>query len=172
MAGPVDLAAFNHQEEAFRVSDRVVILGKGKVAQIGTPQEIYYHPSSPYVAKFLGMDNFLSGEALKTPEGSLVKTKLGEWHTRYDWEGEGLVLLRPDRIHLQDQKSEGLPSLEGVVLSSRFSGSALQVELMVDQTRFLFFSTDSRAPQPDVGETLKVSFNPDLAVHFFPDQIK
>ena len=160
------------QEEAFRVSDRVVILGKGKVAQIGTPQEIYYHPSSPYVAKFLGMDNFLSGKALKTPEGSLVKTKLGEWHTRYDWEGEGLVLLRPDRIHLQDQKSEGLPSLEGVVLSSRFSGSALQVELMVDQTRFLFFSTDSRAPQPDVGETLKVSFNPDLAVHFFPDQIK
>lgn len=158
------------QEEAFRVSDRVVILGNGKVAQIGTPQEIYYHPSSPYVAKFLGMDNFLTGKALKTPEGSIVKTQLGDMQTRYDWEGEGLVLLRPDRIHLQDPKSKDLPSLEGVVLSSRFSGSALQIEIMVDQTRFLFFSTDSRSLQPDVGDSIRVYFDPDLAVHFFPNQ--
>lgn len=169
-ANQTALYVTHDQEEAFRVSDRVVILGNGVVAQIGKPQEIYYQPSSPYVAKFLGMTNFIPGEALRTSQGCLIKTALGEWSASHPWQGSGQILLRPDRIHLLDQKSGSLPSLEGVVLSSRFSGSALQIELEIAQTRILFYLTDSGAPQPENGEELRVSFNPDLALHFYPEQ--
>lgn len=157
------------QEEAFQVSDRVVILGNGMAAQIGTPQEIYYHPASPYVARFLGMDNFLQGEAVKNSSGSLVKTPLGEWQTSQDWHGQGSVLLRPDRI-LPGGRSRGdLPCLEGTVVSSRFSGSILQIEMIVDQTRIQFSAPDSGISPPALGESLMVCFNPDQALHFFPD---
>jgi ABC-type Fe3+/spermidine/putrescine transport system ATPase subunit len=156
------------QEEAFRVSDRVVILGDGKAAQIGTPQEIYYHPTSPYIAKFLGMDNFLQGEALKNKHGSLINTSLGEWQTTKDWHGKGLLLIRPDKVLLRNQDPGNLPSLEGTIHSSRFSGSALQIEMDIDQTRIQFSSTESVSDMPVVGERLKVWFDPDQAVHFFP----
>jgi ABC-type Fe3+/spermidine/putrescine transport system ATPase subunit len=156
------------QEEAFRVSDRVVILGDGRAAQIGTPQEIYYHPTSPYVAKFLGMDNFLDGVAIKNALGSLIKTSLGEWQTSTDWEGKGSVLLRPDKIHIRNQPAEDFSCLEGVVHSSRFSGSDLQIELVIDQILIQFSSIGSETTVPDIGEKLTVCFYPDQAVHFFP----
>ena len=158
------------QEEAFRVSDRVVILGNGRAAQIGTPQEIYFHPTSPYVAKFLGMDNFLMGEAVKNPSGSLIKTSLGAWQTGKDWQGKGSFLLRPDRLQVNSQPAPGLSCLEGIVHGSRFSGSDLQIELMVDQTTLNFSSPKSDINMPDVGEKLIICFDPDQAVHFFPDQ--
>lgn len=157
------------QEEAFRVSDRVVILGEGKAAQIGTPQEIYHHPASPYIARFLGMNNILQGKALKNEQGSVIKTSLGEWQTSKDWQGPGSILIRPDRILLNDQGPGDLTCLEGAVSSSRFSGSALQIELSMDQTRLQFSSTESAILVPEVGESLKVWFDPEQAVHFFPD---
>lgn len=156
------------QEEAFSISDRVVILGDGHAAQIGTPQEIYYHPASPYVAKFLGMDNFLEGEAHNNPQGSLIKTRLGEWQTSQDWQGKGSVLLRPDRIQILAKITDSLPCLEGTVLSSRFSGSDLQIELDVDQIQIQFATAESRITVPNVGDKLIICFNPDQAVHFFP----
>lgn len=42
------------QEEAFAIADRIVIMNAGQVEQVGTPQEIYRHPTSPFVARFLG----------------------------------------------------------------------------------------------------------------------
>ena len=157
------------QEEAFRVSDRVVIIGNGKAAQIGTPQEIYYHPTSPYVAKFLGMVNFLDGEAVSNTHGSLIKTSLGDWQTSKDWKGRGSVLLRPDKIHIHKQPAGDCCCLEGVIRNSRFSGSDLQIELAVDQILIQFSSTKSEIALPEVGEKLVVCFDPDQAVHFFPE---
>ncbi len=62
-ASQTALYVTHDQEEAFRIADRVVILGEGKTAQIGTPREIYHHPNSPYIARFLGMNNLLEGDA-------------------------------------------------------------------------------------------------------------
>ena len=156
------------QDEAFRVSDRVVILGNGKAAQIGTPQEIYHHPDSPYIANFLGMDNFLEGEAIQNTRGSLVKTSLGEWQTSKDWQGPGTVLLRPDKLNICDQDPQGLTCLEGIVHNSRFSGSDLHVELIIGQTLIQFSTSESDLSLPDAGEKLIICFNPDQALHFFP----
>jgi len=157
------------QEEAFQVSDRVVILGGGKAAQIGTPQEIYFHPSSPYVAKFLGMDNFLKGEATKNSAGALIKTSLGEWQTNKDWQGPGSVLIRPDKLHFSDQPGSEDTCLEGIVQNSRFSGSSLQIELVVNQTRIELTTTEPEIALPEIGEKRMVCFNPDQAIHFFAD---
>jgi ABC-type sulfate/molybdate transport systems, ATPase component len=49
------------QEEALEVSDRVVVINKGKVEQIGTPESVYDHPATPFVANFLGSVNLFHG---------------------------------------------------------------------------------------------------------------
>ena len=52
------------QSEAMALSDQIIIMNKGVVAQIGTPQEIYFHPVSEFVADFIGEANFLRGKVL------------------------------------------------------------------------------------------------------------
>ncbi|MBO7349639.1 MAG: ABC transporter ATP-binding protein, partial [Spirochaetales bacterium] len=49
------------QSEAMAISDKIIIMNKGVVAQMGTPQEIYYHPVDEFVADFIGEANFLRG---------------------------------------------------------------------------------------------------------------
>ena len=59
----------HNQEEALEVADRVAILRDGEIEQIGTPEEIYDHPASPFVYDFLGNVNLFSG---RVHEGSVV----------------------------------------------------------------------------------------------------
>ncbi len=49
------------QEEALKVADRVVLMNKGKVEQVGTPEDVYKHPASPFVHGFLGNVNLFHG---------------------------------------------------------------------------------------------------------------
>lgn len=59
------------QAEAMSISDRIVIINKGIIVQVGTPKEVYYHPSSTFVADFIGEANFLPAQALHAEGDSL-----------------------------------------------------------------------------------------------------
>ena len=61
-AGITAIYVTNDQSEAMALSDQIIIMEKGVVAQIGTPQEIYYHPANEFVADFIGEANFLKGK--------------------------------------------------------------------------------------------------------------
>ena len=76
------------QEEALEVSDRVVLMNKGKVEQIGSPQEVWDHPVSPFVYGFLGDVNLFHGRA---HEGEVQL--------------EGLRLTSPEHANAQDAKA-------------------------------------------------------------------
>jgi putative spermidine/putrescine transport system ATP-binding protein len=60
------------QEEALALADRVVIMNRGRVEQIGTPNEVYEEPATGFVAKFLGESNILPGLVVETDAGGLV----------------------------------------------------------------------------------------------------
>jgi iron(III) transport system ATP-binding protein len=62
------------QVEALALSDRVVVMNKGRIAQVGTPQDIYERPADPFVADFIGTTNFLTGRVAEAsgPQGSLT----------------------------------------------------------------------------------------------------
>jgi spermidine/putrescine transport system ATP-binding protein len=57
------------QEEAMALSDRIAVMSKGKVAQEGTPAEIYYHPANRFVADFIGESNFFRGVVTEAADG-------------------------------------------------------------------------------------------------------
>lgn len=64
------------QEEALSLSDRIVVMDKGRLAQVGTPQEVYYHPQSRYVSSFIGKSNYLPrhGETILVRPEEIVLT--------------------------------------------------------------------------------------------------
>jgi len=167
-AAQTALYVTHDQEEAFTIADRVVILGEGKTAQIGTPQQIYYHPNSPYVAHFLGMTNLLDGTAKPADEGSSIKTGLGTWSIKQGYSGHGQVLLRPDRMVLGNLEGEGIYRISGKLQSKTFSGHTHQILVQIDDYPFKFVLSDSSGDLPQPGDKVTLSFSPDEALHFFP----
>ena len=103
------------QKEALSIADRLAILERGHLAQVGTPREIYRQPRTRAVADFIGESNFIEGKALEPVEGSehwRVSTGLGEFTgLKPDpaWDlhvGEPVVLsIRPESWKLQEGAS-------------------------------------------------------------------
>jgi len=78
------------QEEALTMSDRIGVMGNARLAQLGTPAEIYENPRTAFVATFIGESNFFQGRATKNTHG--------DWTAR----GPGMSFRVPDRTRLED----------------------------------------------------------------------
>jgi iron(III) transport system ATP-binding protein len=65
------------QEEALALSDRIAVMNKGRLAQLGTPEEIYERPHSKFVADFIGLANFLTGRVLSVQD-ERARVQVGE----------------------------------------------------------------------------------------------
>ena len=158
------------QEEAFAVSDRVALMRAGRVEQIGSPQQIYRHPSSLFAARFLGLNNLLEGQAhragRKDDGSTIVTTAIGEFPVKANMEGPVTLLIRPDSANLD---SKGECHLRGVLLESSFRGPICRAVLAVNGQR-LTFDFPSRADLPETGETVEVSFDPQEALQVFTVQ--
>ena len=122
------------QSEAMALSDNINIMSKGVVAQMGTPQEIYYHPVNEFVADFIGEANFLKGK-MTGRSGDLVTLDIEgnplqvEGNDRMEIGNEYTLVLRPEAATLADEG--GLPCR--VVLSC-FMGSYQNYHVMVGNT--------------------------------------
>ncbi len=84
------------QEEALSFCDRLAVMNMGRIEQIGTPEDVYHHPRTAFVAQFLGRANLFRGTAM----GSVADTDLGRIAIRPEAHGQVLLSLRPEHIHL------------------------------------------------------------------------
>ena len=95
------------QSEAMSLSDEIILMNKGKIAQKGTPQEIYYRPKSEFVADFIGEVNFLEGEVLEAV-GNMAKVRVDGAIIQAESNGTASVgstckvVLRPESVTLAD----------------------------------------------------------------------
>jgi sulfate transport system ATP-binding protein len=115
------------QEEALEVSDRVAILREGRLEQIGTPEEIYDHPASPFVYDFLGNVNLFHG---RVQDGSVV---IGETEFTAGKEEapavKAVAFVRPHDIRVT--RAAGGPShLAAKVVRSNAAGPVANLELV------------------------------------------
>ena len=104
------------QTEAMAMSDRVIVINRGIIQQIGTPVEIYRHPSNQFVADFVGKINFVKGEV---KDGRIELTGLGQ-SIAYDGPrtGKVVVAIRPENVRLSLEKVE----LTGKITSMFYLG--------------------------------------------------
>ncbi|MEX1115434.1 MAG: ABC transporter ATP-binding protein [Akkermansiaceae bacterium] len=120
------------QEEALAMADRMAVLSRGKIGQIGTPEQIYRDPRSAYVANFIGETNLVAAETIETRDGfTLTKTAMGPIVGRAtdpDWSpvpGEAVRLsIRPEAWRLH--KEQGDNTVEGFISERTYLGQRIQ----------------------------------------------
>ncbi len=103
-------------EEAFMVADRVGVLNRGKLEQLGRPEEIYYLPATRFVARFVGQANFIPGRVV----GHTIETMLGFFPNPSSLP-QGVtveLMIRPDELDVQPD-----PAGNATVMSRRFRGA-------------------------------------------------
>lgn len=120
--GTTVLAVTHDQGEAFALADRVVVMRDGRIAQAGTPLDVWQRPASAFVARFLGFDNVVAA----TVSGAAADTVWGKIPVPDGApQGDCQVLVRPAGVRLGDA-AEGLPcTVEGLT----FRGNHVAVRL-------------------------------------------
>jgi len=101
------------QEEAMTMASRIAIMSKGRVLQVGTPQQIYEYPGNRFVADFIGNVNLFDGKlTLDEPDRCAVETKIGEIHVGHGISGAtGMpvaVAVRPEKIDIAKERPAGV----------------------------------------------------------------
>lgn len=118
------------QDEAMSLSDRIVVMNKGCIEQVGTADEIYLRPASVFVADFVGRANFLAVSPRRVGDGkALVPALGGELVAACDENvraGEAAYLMvRPESVALTPTAD----GADGVVLNSAFHGATAEYEI-------------------------------------------
>ena len=120
------------QEEAINMSDRIAVMNKGTFEQIGTPDEIYNHPKTSYVATFVGNANILKGTAQET-EADILKVSLAGSIVSAVAEGRKIAPGTPVTLAVRSENmifDETCQSgMEAVVVEKSFAGGLLRVVL-------------------------------------------
>lgn len=162
------------QTEALVMSDRVVVMERGRVAQIGTPSDLYDHPTSTYVASFIGVSNVLTGHVSQSRGDEITinygadhMTAAKHGHTYAD--GDPIYMtIRPEKASLvANPKSAGKKSnlLKGTVREVFFQGSIARasIDLASGDTFIidLFLpNTSAQSDLPQHGSPVTVAVEP------------
>ena len=165
--GITSIYVTHDQIEAMSISDRVVVMNRGKIEQTGAPRELYSKPANRFVASFIGKAAFLPGE-----KAAAGWTLLGRpWNPEA---GESLIpgkydiMVRPEGVRLSPAGS-GLGHLKGTVIRSTYLGSLMEYEVDLPGTEPLTvhipnpFERNPLAP----GAAAELTLIPE-GLHFLP----
>ena len=148
------------------MSDRIIVMNKGRIAQIGTPQELYEAPSDLFVANFIGDSNILECRIEKV-RGGKASVRLGKQLLAAPAgrlpPGPARLVIRPEHISIGTRKSAA--SIEGRIDSATYVGSKTEYQIATDAGS-LFATQPSGAAQFDAGRTVHLAVSPE-AVRLF-----
>ncbi|MEJ6389304.1 ABC transporter ATP-binding protein [Gymnodinialimonas ulvae] len=149
------------QSEAFAMADRVVIMGQGEIAQIGTPQEIFRAPNNRFVAEFVGRNNILEG----TVSGGIITIDGAEYPLPGAADGPAEIVVAADRMEIHATVSDAA-AIPAEFVSEEFAGTGIicyfegpdgeELKAQVNETQLA-----ALAPEP--GQTFWLSWLPDAA---------
>jgi len=160
------------REEAMTMADRIVVMDAGRIAQVGSPKEVFDHPNSPFVASFMGAENTIGLELRPSGAGIEVHAEGG---ATTSWSGEGPVgpvtaYFRDDVASLDDPDAriDGSIVLPGKITQRTYPGGHYRYVVAIADRHFTV--TDSRYHELDRPVGLRL---PLAALHLFStDSIK
>lgn len=154
------------REEALRLGHRIGVLNQGKLEQIGTPEEVYHRPQTPYVAGFIGKINWIEGKVTGNGNATVVVAGQGmpcDKASRLA-AGEVRIGVRPEDVRVDNDGC-----LTATVVSRQFLGDSVVLEVQLADGTVLH--VDQRAPFAVAapGEQLRLGWNSDAAHVFCAD---
>jgi iron(III) transport system ATP-binding protein len=133
------------QEEALAVSDQVIVMDRGRIAQQGTPAQLYEAPASRFLADFIGDANLVAGEIVRGTDGASFRANDVSTPVRADGvaPGPATLAIRPHRLRLT-RPGEGL--LPAECRRAAYLGSRIEYVLGTPWGELLVFDASMRAP--------------------------
>lgn len=124
------------QQECFAISDKVLVMKDGRVDQYDTPQNIFHHPTSEYVAHFVGYENFISvakavGETQAQNEKGVIFT------TRENTKEAKVLTIRPENIKLNEKMDDEENTLMGVITEREYLGQSFKYTVQTSLGNFV-----------------------------------
>ncbi|HEX2110897.1 MAG TPA: ABC transporter ATP-binding protein [Gaiellaceae bacterium] len=148
------------QEEAMTMADRIAVMNRGRIEQLGAPAELYEEPRTPFVARFLGVSNLLAGQAdgngaVRLSDGTIVQAPAVR-----DRRGPVGVGIRPEKIRLGTTDAN---VLAGEVKERSYVGVATQyiIETPAGSLTVYVQNADKAASAYRPGDRITLSWSPD-----------
>ena len=126
------------QEEALTMSDTIVVMNKGYIQQIGSPEKIYNEPENAFVADFIGDSNLLGGVMLEDKLVEILGVRFSCVDTGFGTNRPVDVVIRPEDVILD---APGKGSLDGTVTHLIFKGVHYEMEVTANGFEWLVHST-------------------------------
>jgi spermidine/putrescine transport system ATP-binding protein len=156
-AGITFLFITHDQEEALVLSDAIAVMHRGRLEQVGTPEEIYRRPATRFVAGFIGSSNYIGGRGagaggqgwqITTPGGNCLVAPAGDSAPAAG--AEAGILIRPERVHIANGAvPDCTQRLTGRVLHTVFLGSHHEVTVEIEPgLRMTSLALPGNVPEP------------------------
>lgn len=164
------------QEEALTMSDRIAVMHEGVMEQIGTPDEVYNHPKTKFVASFVGESNILESY-VRSVDGDLLHIDLEAGKAALHAKGFGVeemiyICVRPENVKLSETPVEHF-SIRGKVIEHIFAGSVVKTEVELLTGQILKVASHPNDDHVEVGKRVYVHWRPKdaIIVHTVEEQI-
>ena len=155
------------QEEALTMSDRIAVMNRGRLEQVGTPEEVYNHPETKFVADFIGESNIIEGYIENMTDDSIEVTmesgKAIIHETGYRMEEMVYLCIRPENLKISTEAKEGF-RFRGQVKEHIFIGSTNKTMIEMPNGQMLKSVTPAEDELIPVGTAVNVFWNPGKAV--------
>jgi spermidine/putrescine transport system ATP-binding protein len=156
------------QEEALTMSDRIVVMERGTVQQIGTPLEIYSSPKTRFVADFIGETTFLEGKVVRGgPAGTSVDVNgLVVRVAAQNLESGRRVMLaiRPENIGIGKDAVGAAQVFEGRISATTYKGATTEYTILLTNNLAVRAAVAGRRPPLENGDATPVGWDPDAAM--------
>jgi iron(III) transport system ATP-binding protein len=166
-AGVTAVSVTHDQEEALSISDRVAVMNGGHVAQVGSPEGLFQHPESRFVASFLGQASFVDGEVrqdgIETGLGRLDAANLAGPIDAYDG-GRIEVLVRPDDLRATPTPE---PEADGRVVRRQYNGPTFVYRVELDSGDVVH-CMHNHVEEFEVGRPVRVDLTAEHELAWYP----
>jgi ABC-type Fe3+/spermidine/putrescine transport system ATPase subunit len=158
------------QKEALSLADRMALMHRGRVVQVGSPHDIYRRPTNRFVASFLGDANLIDGTIAESQGGSIaVDTPIGRLVGTASAHGlrvgsAVLCCVRPEAITLEPPSNTAVNRVRARIEREVFLGEVRHVHLTAGSTSLTCFRLHGPAPRAAGGSEVDCVFAPDSVV--------
>ncbi|MFK4529279.1 putative spermidine/putrescine transport system ATP-binding protein [Bradyrhizobium japonicum] len=173
--GITTLMVTHDQEEALTISDRIAVMNRGEIEQIGSPEDLYENPATLFVADFVGDSNHVLG-AVRTVSGQrcTICTSggiecAGQVRQVHDATAATMV-VRPERVLMGQDVGNAENRFDGMIEDVSYAGEAVRYSVRISPSDVLVAKIRNSAgrPRPRVGDAASVGWNSEDAIVFVP----